>query len=194
MKHTAYIPSEKKGANFFLLCLPVIAGIAAGSFFGTGSEPSFWLHQYFCPLYSGDTVLEVFRNTFAACAVFITAAFIAGLSAVGLPLGIAMLIYRGFGIGISGAVLYSRDGLNAVPEILTMLVPKSAAVVTVSVLAVRELIRLSGNIFSSTVGRKDAGAADLRLYGLKFAILIVFSIIISAADSAVNYIFSGLLH
>ena len=64
------------------------------------------VHQFFMPLYGGNTLFAVMKNTFFSVAAVLIAAFIGGLSAVGQPLGAALLMYRGFGIGLSAAMIF----------------------------------------------------------------------------------------
>jgi len=185
-----------KENSFIILGIAVIFGIAVGTFFQTVSadcsQPL--IHQYFAPIYSGNTVLEVFRNTFVSSAVFTAIAFLIGTSAVGLPFGIAMLIYRGFGIGVSSTLMFALNGKGAFPAVAIMILPKAMAVTVVSVLAVRELIRSSSRLFVFWKDGNDEGERKtVRLYIVKFIVLIVISIIIAAADSVINYVFSGLL-
>jgi len=109
------------------------------------------------------------------------------LSAFGQPLGIALIIYRGFGIGAASAALYSAYGSSAVLKVLVLLLPKALAVTLVSVLAVRELMRASQCVlrFWTYGGIPDERSADLRRYSLKFAVLMLISLLISLADGAV---------
>ena len=195
MKHTAYIPAGKKGASLFLLCLPAIAGIALGAFYAADKhELSPWVHQYFCPGMNGATVAEVFVNTLVSGMLFLAAAFLLGASAFGIPFGAALLIYRGFGIGASGAFLYS-GGISAVPAVLILLVPEALAGAVLSVIAVRELMRFSGGIFRCTVMQKsrESELPGVKLYCVRFIVLGLFAVIISTAASLLNYLFSGLL-
>ena len=101
MKHRKDLTqTESRRICLFMLNIAVLAGVAAGAVIavtgkGTGNP---LLHQFFSPAYSGDTVLEVFRNTFLTSAIFMVALFLLGFFAFGQPLGVAMLIYSGIGI------------------------------------------------------------------------------------------------
>lgn len=86
----------------------VILGIIIGSMYAERGHHSenMLVHQFFMPLYGGNTLFAVMKNTFLSVAAVLIAAFIGGLSAVGQPLGAALLMYRGFGIGLSAAMMY----------------------------------------------------------------------------------------
>ncbi|HOO08157.1 MAG TPA: hypothetical protein PLH83_16965 [Ruminococcus sp.] len=148
----------------------------------------------FFPVFSGNTAAEVFRNTFLSSAVFITAAFLGGLSAAGAPIGAGLAFYRGFGIGASAAGMYLSLGGAALPGVLVLLLPKAVAVSAVSLLAVRELFRSSGILLRFFVlGETDLRKGSAKLYLLKYGVLLLLSLLISGADAAMNYFFAGLL-
>lgn len=175
----------------------VIIGIIIGSMYAERGHHSenMLVHQFFMPLYGGNTLFAVMKNTFFSVAAVLIAAFIGGLSAVGQPLGAALLIYRGFGIGLSAAMMYDLFGAKAVSGVLVLILPKAVAVIIISVLAVRELFRSSGAIFAFIVrgDTHDDSRRSFRLYCIKFAALTVISLLISIADAALNYFFRASL-
>lgn len=177
-----------------LLMLVLVIGIAVGGFF-TDISPTPFLHQYFSPLFSGDTLAEVFRNTFVSLLLFLAAAFLAGLSAFGQISGILMLFYRGFGIGISTALMYAEYGAGALPSVLVLLLPKVLLSTGISVLAVREMIRSSGMLLKYVVndGSQEHDRKFFRLYCLKFAVLVFLSFAAAVLDSLMNYLLAGFI-
>lgn len=198
MKHISYTAAAGRNSRgLILMYITLIAGIAAGSVWAAGAERTDipLLHQYFLPLYNGDTVISVFRSSFISLSAYITAAFLLGTSAIGQPVGVLMLLYRGFGIGMSSAVMYINRGAAAFPAVALLILPEAAASAAVSVLAVRELIRSSNSLLYHLLngGERSEENRGLKMYCLKFAVLLILSIVISAADSFLNYLFSGLI-
>lgn len=196
MKHKIVYTADRKNTGTALLTFLLTAGIAAGSVYAArgGDSASPWLNQFFSPVYSGNTAAAVFRNTLLTSALFVTAAFLGGLWAAAVPLGAGMMAFRGFGVGVSAASMYISGGVQALPAVLVLLVPKAAAVSAVSLLAVRELFRSSvmlGRFFLH--GESDRSRDTARLYLIKYGVLLLISLIISAADAAMNYFFAGLL-
>ena len=191
MKNLIQSDSGKSG---FMLLLPVITiGILIGAIYSGGhlvDNP--WLHQYFIPELSGGTIYEVFRNTFVSLTVFTLTAFLTGLSAFGQPLGLLMLMYRGFGIGTAVSHVYAVKGLHAIPEVLVLILPECLAVSVVTLLAVRELMRLSHGVFISVIKEKIHTDKTFRLYCLEFLVLIAISFLIAVLTALMNYVFSGL--
>ncbi|MBQ1464650.1 MAG: hypothetical protein IIZ18_07560 [Ruminococcus sp.] len=190
--------THKSPGMMWLLLLPVIAGIVSGSVWassGGASTASPLIHQYFAPQLCGNTLLEVFRNTLVTTSVFAAAAFFAGLSVFGQPVGALMLIYRGFGIGASAAALYIASGFHGIPAALLLLLPKALAAAVTGILSVRECMRFSGRIAEFSCGSDEPvrDTVALKLYCNRFLVLVTFAIIIAAADTLLNYLFAGLL-
>ncbi|MBO5103639.1 MAG: hypothetical protein J6B74_01055 [Ruminococcus sp.] len=193
MKHLNYTETKKRHLGFFLLCTAVSVGILAGAVYGSGhSAENPLIHQYFSPAHCGNTIYEVFRNTSLSLLLFVGTAFLFGISSFGQPVGIIMLIYRGFGIGASTACEYINKGMHAMPSVLLLILPECIAVTLISVLAVRELIRSANSLFLYLTADVSHSEKNFRLYCLKFAVLAVISVIISVFATVMNYIFSGL--
>lgn len=196
MKHTGYISgTEKKNSGFFLLCITEIIGILIGSYIAVSDIDTDLFQKYLCPVLSGGTLSEFFRYTFISSLIFIAAAFLSGLFAFGQPLGIALIIGKGAEIGLSAVMMYSVKGISALPAVFLLNLPKSVAVSVVMILAVREVIRSSMSVLHGLISDReyDSERADLKLYCIKFIVLIVIIFIISVADSLLNYIFAGIV-
>ncbi|MBR1750672.1 MAG: hypothetical protein IJ740_07310 [Ruminococcus sp.] len=207
MGHTVYIPAAgryrggyRSEKGLFLTCAALSAGVTLGAlYFCRTTAPAVqtpFLHQYFSPLLSGQTPAEVFRNTAASLLLFLAAAFISGLCAAGQPIGAALLIYRGFGIGLSAAQLYSVRGAAAIPAAAVLFLPKALAAEGTAGLAVRELIRSSNGLLRYLVTGQppeEGESRSLRMYCVRFAVLAAISLFIAAADAVLSYLFSGLL-
>ncbi len=197
MKRVSYISgleNSKKNNGFFLLCLTEIVGIIIGSCIAVSCRDNEILKQIVSPALYGTTLLEIFRSTLVSSLIFIIIAFFSGLSAFGQIFGIALIIAKGAEIGISVYFFYAEKGLSAIPAVMVLNVPKIIAVSVVAVLAVREVWRSSSEILHFLVsGERNSEHANLKLYCLKYIVLIVIIFIISIADSLMNYIFAGLL-
>ena len=192
MKHLQYIPAQTgKNAGFALMTGAITSGVVIGSLpaIRLAGEHTPWLHQYFSPLLCGDTVFAVFGKTLLSELLFLAAVFLLGAFAFGQAAGAAMLVYRGVGIGVSVSQMYSAGGLRSVPAVAAL------AVSLIAILAVREAMRSSNRILLFFASGKSIGSErrGLRMYCIRFAVLIIISLFISAADSLLNYIFAGLL-
>ena len=97
---------------------------------------SAWFHQ-FSPLNGGRDVfgncrkISVIISNFSCCGVF------SGFFVFGQPIGVALLVWRGVGIGISVAEMYKIHGAGAIPEVIMLILPKAFVSAIVAVLAIR---------------------------------------------------------
>lgn len=195
MKHTAYISgTEKKNNGFFLLCLAEIIGIIIGSCIAVSCRDNEMLRHNISPALYGATLLEIFRSTLVSSLIFIIVAFFSGLFAFGQVMGIVLIVIKGMEIGLSSAFVYAEKGLYAFPAVMVLNVPKAVALSAIAVLAVREVWRSSSAVLHFLVsGEHSSEQVSLKLYCVKYIVLIVIIFIISMADSLMNYIFAGLL-
>lgn len=193
MRNSNQPESDRRSKGFMLLFGAVTAGILIGAIYGAGhSVTSPFVHQYLLPEKSGNTIYEVFRNTFVSLSLFTVTAFLMGLSAFGQPAGVLMLLYRGFGIGTAVSSAYISKGLHGIPTVLILILPECIAVTVISVLAVRELMRLSKSMFMFMISDTSHTDKSFRLYCLEFLVLIIISLVIAVLATVLNYIFSGL--
>jgi hypothetical protein len=197
MKHIKYIPAHGKNKGFLLMCAAAAVGVGIGSLpsVGAAGGASPWLHQYFSPLLCGETVAAVFAHTLTSSLLFLLAAFIAGCFVFGQPVGAALLVYRGVGIGVSASAMYAAGGLRYLPAVAVLLLPFALADLFVSMVAVRELFRSSNELLRFAVydEKRSSERGGFRIYCIRFAVLAAVSFILSLAVPIASYLFGGLL-
>lgn len=199
MKHASVLTqAESRRLCLFLLNSAAVIGIIIGAIIAVadyGNE-SIWLHQYFSPMHSGNTLIEVFRNTFLSSLLFLCCNFTLGMSAIGQPLGVGLLIYRGVGIGFSVAFMYMQSGFEAIPAVLLLVMPKAVVIIFLSSLAIREMLKLSAGLFRCVFRDSSADTQNsrtFRLYCIKFTVIAAVLLLVSVLDSALNYFFMDLI-
>lgn len=179
--------SKNKGTGFLLLSIMAAGGILFGAFFVSHGHSAAYplIHQYLAPAENGKSFFRIFVHTFGSSAMFLLAAAISGFSAVGQPIASALLVYRGFGIGAASAAVYSASGFGAAVPAIIASFPRTAALLIVSVLAVRESIRSSfGIMYYLAKGEAvDRHTNELKLYFIRFAVLFFISAVISIGDA-----------
>lgn len=182
--------------RMFFICMTAVltVGILTGSFTAVSAgflENLPLANQYISPLFAGNTLLEILRNTFLSLSGILGIIFCTGFFAVGQPLSVLVLIYRGFGIGFSTALTYLSFGKSGFYITMLFIVPKILATSFIIMLAVRESLRLSnivyGYIFKDNV--QENMTKYIRLYCIKFIVLILFSLLTACADCGINYLF-----
>ncbi|MCD8187114.1 MAG: hypothetical protein LUD57_00505 [Ruminococcus sp.] len=75
--------TESRRLCLSLLHVAIAVGIVIGAvWISAGGRADiagqWWVHQYFSPIYSGNTVLDVFKNTFFSSALFLAFALLFG--------------------------------------------------------------------------------------------------------------------
>ena len=192
MKKISTYKEYKKGTGSIVFVLIIAAGILIGSVTGQA------LHERKCDLplfgsfYSGFTVFGEIRDTFIYLFLFITLAFLIGLSAIGQPFALMQLLYCGMSIGCFTASMYRLYGKSAFLPVLLVVLPKAAAVTVAAVLAVRESLRSSlGLLLYYFRGDTESRQLSLKLYCIKYIVLVMLSLIFSASAGAVMYVFGS---
>ena len=198
MRHIRYIPAKTgKNAVFFLMCAAVAFGVFIGSlpFVADKGMDTPLLHQFFSPHLCGNTVFSILYRTSLSALLYLAAVFLLGAFAFGQPASTALLIYRGIGIGVSVYSLYRTAGMRSMPAVIVLILPLAVGTVFVSVLAVRESVRSSNRLLKAMTSDNSGSheRSGLKMYCIRFAVLLLISFVISVADSLMNYVFADLL-
>lgn len=192
MKQISTFNNKKDGTSLLFYMIFIIIGIAIGAFIaGKGRfSASVWINQMlFTQSFSWRTSL----HTFISLLLFLGAAYLAGLFAFGRACGLALLIYRGIGIGVSAAMMYVVYGKGAVLSVVFTFLPRAAAAAFIAAVSVRESVRNSRAILAFCTNKYNSSenSISFKLYCLRFIVLIIFSIFISAADGAILHLYSS---
>ena len=175
-----------KGTGFLIMAAIAASGIATGAVWAAhgGLTDTPWIHQFFRS--EGSPSQQFLRSTVSAL-VFLGAVFIAGTSAIGQPAALGLLFYRGFGAGVSAALLYGGMGVRAVPVVAVFLLPKAVGYIFTAMLAVREAVRSSCGLARFMAYGDDSGQGSLRLYLVRFFVLAVMSAGVSALNAVLTH-------
>ena len=160
-----------------------------------GIRQSSVLNQLISPINNGDTVFEIFKYTLISVSIIAISTFMFGFFAMGQPFSVLLLAYRGFGIGASVALTYIEYGQKGLYITLLFIVPKILATTIIIILAVRESLKMSAQLYRYMFrGHIEENIGKLvKLYCIKFLILILFVFIVSILDSLLNYFLGKLL-
>ena len=187
------IRSRRKGFILPWICLAV--GIIIGSVMmaeNNAHAESSWVHQFFSPSYGGETFTGCMGKSALSAVIFLAAVFLSGFFVFGQPVGLALLVWRGVGIGASVAGMYKIHGAGAIAEVIMLILPKAFISAVVAVLAVRELIRSSNTLLGYVInGEKRVNEKyEIRLYCIKFLVLAFISMITVIAAAAAEVLLS----
>ncbi len=198
MKHiSTFSDKNKTRTSLWAYMLIVMTGISVGSFMikNNNMAGSVFVNQYFISVNDKLSVFTLARGTFISSLIFTSAAFFFGLCALGKPFGVMLLLYRSAGIGVSVALVYSCMSKASILALLITILPKAIAFSVLAILTVRETFRSSHNIFMFCIKDEvfSESKQSFRLYCIKFIVLIILSLIISAADGGLNYLYAYLM-
>ncbi|MGN0622206.1 MAG: stage II sporulation protein M [Porcipelethomonas sp.] len=143
--------------------------------------------------YMPKTALNLFICSLKPILMLLTLQFVLGFFAIGQPLIIITIIVKGITSGISASAVYLEYGLKGIAVNLALLVPYVILSSFIVIIGARESLRLSAGFLSYALGKNDNNKPEVKLYFLKFAVLMFFSLIVSAADSIVTGLLDGLL-
>lgn len=141
------------------------------------------------------TIVEVFREAFDNTFIILLILMFSGFSSVSQPIELSALIYRGIVLGISLSYTYAVYAVKGVFICVLMILPHALMTSIILVLAVRESMRMSTAvaIFAFKGQSEVTDRPDIKLYLLKFLILLLFLIAASLIDCVITYLLTGML-
>ena len=141
------------------------------------------------------TIVEVFREAFDNTFIILLVLMFSGFSSVSQPIELSALLYRGIVLGISLSYTYAVYAVKGVFICVLMILPHALMTSIILVLAVRESMRMSTAVaIFAFKGQSDVtDRPDIKLYLLKFLILLLFLIAASLIDCVITYLLTGML-
>ena len=146
------------------------------------------LNHGFIKINSGHSVADNFINSFRNTGFLIIILFILGFGAVSQPIEAFILFYRGVALGISVSYTYFHYGFKGFLIALLVILPHAVGSSIILILATRESIR-SSNMFAgfAFAGKgNDKANSQVRMYFIKFIVLLVLLVISSILDSLLS--------
>ena len=193
MQHIQYVAGRGKKVHIYLLGIAVLSGLITGSVYQAvkAPYPSALIHQFFAPVYNSMKISDYVWDSFMQSVILLAVMFLLGFFALGQPFGVLLLFYKGFGIGASSAMIYELFGIKGAVSIVFLVVPKASAIILMTMLGARELIRSSNYTLSCWTSHTEPNVNDniFRLYCIKFLVLMLSAAVISGIDSAVNLVY-----
>ena len=169
----------------------IITGIVIGS---VAEKPLFELNWasfgYTVPSESFFAAADV-KNTFIISFLYICSAFILGFSAIGQLFAYFLLLNIGTAVGSCIFSMYKLCGKSAVLPIIMTVLPKAAVIFVITVLAVRSALKSSSALFCAyrDCDISDCRELDLRLYCIRFIVLVLISLVFSAVVGILDLLY-----
>ncbi len=140
---------------------------------------------------SNSDFLKTFTETFITDSVFLIISFILGLCAVGIPLISLIPFIKGFGIGITGAYVYSVYSIKGVCYCLFVFFPAQVLISAILIFACNESFYMSEDIFSTLNSGSIKEKNLVRLYLTRFGLLLLFTCFTALLDALLSTVFSS---
>ncbi len=138
------------------------------------------------------TFWETLVNSFSGAFMMLLLCFWMGFSAASQPIEMLLPMFRGMGAGVAVSGIYYAYGASGIGIAAVLIVPGAVISAFAVIIAAREALDLSGNIYLSAFGKNASGGQiDFRLYFTKFVILCVILAASSFADSILTFLFAG---
>lgn len=189
--------SLKESWRIILLLSLFICGLIIGSFVVKNND-SIMSNQLESIIKSGITTKnnsqfwEVFFNSITVNLVFLISAFSLGLCAIGIPFISLIPLIKGFGLGISGAYIYSNYSVKGVCYCLLILFPAQIISSALLIYACNESYYMSGDLFFSLNNSLNLKEKNpVRLYLTRFLLLALFIALSAGFDAVLSSLFSS---
>ena len=158
-------------------------------------EKLLFLTQEYLSTRGEQSVLTTFLSSSSTSAVYLVSAFFLGFFAFGQPICVFMVLFRGFGLGLSMGQIYLNYQAQGFLYCLVLIVPAAVLFILILVSALKDSIQ-SSNLFLAIFFPKlgaVATPAALKVYGIRYLIYLVLTILTAAIDSGMNFLFSGIV-
>ncbi len=169
----------------------IITGIVIGS---VAEKPLFefdWARfGYTLPSESIFAAADI-KSTFIISVLCVCIAFIAGFSAIGQPFAYFLFLNDGTAVGSCIFTMYKLYGKSAVLPLIMTVLPKAAVIFVITVLAVRSALKSSAALFCAYRDGdiRESRVLDLRLYCIRFVVLILLALVFSAAVGVFDFLY-----
>ncbi|MGN0612259.1 MAG: hypothetical protein ACI4JB_00020 [Porcipelethomonas sp.] len=198
---TCFTNSQKRRICLGAFLLLVFGGIIGGTVVVCASDSVNWLNRLLFThnMYKsaeGLLTIRQFLRSLVPILVLLAVQFFSGFFAFGQAFAAVTAVSRGAAAGISAALVYLAMGKGGFFAVLLTVFPFAVTSAAVIILGARESAKLSGQIakFSFFGESGENTSPDVKLYSLKFGVLAVFGIVLSAADVLISYFIGGMLH
>lgn len=136
---------------------------------------------------------EILINSFCEPFVMLLLCFLLGLSTVAQPVEYLVPVFHALGTGVTLAGIYDMYGIKGIVMSAVMIIPGTVISAFAVIIAVREALNMSSDIYSASIGKSPVTAKiDFRLYFTKYVILCAMVVVAAFAESILIFFLSDL--
>lgn len=144
-----------------------------------------------------QTLLKTLSSSFLSCSIFVVTPYLLGYSAIGQVASFFVPMFKGLGIGLTMGHLYLSYGLKGVSYSALIIVPQTVVGLFAILIGCREAIRLSSmflGVCSSSKQGKPFSSETIRLYNIKFSVLLAIALFSAVVDVITVLLFSRMFN
>lgn len=169
---------NKETISFKMLMVVIVIGIFIGSLAVSRAEDTVVIKRFLGGVLPSESFAQMFSEGLIFVGSCLIMLMLCGFCAVGQAFTLLTLLVRGFTIGAGISITYLTYGAKGVTMTAVLIAPAALMTCAVLMLGARESIRQSNIISKFTFKRDpDPKQADVKLYFLKFAVLVVLLLI-----------------
>ncbi len=174
-------------------------GLAFGSVYAKNADSQFVSSLDFLFTTNFDVRLsQNFIGTFCACFasdfIFLFAIYLLGLSPWGVPIMALVVMFKGFGVGITAGYLFITNSLSGVGFYLLVLLPGTFLFCVALILFSNSAFVFSKQMFFATVSKKTPKTAlrnGFLFLNSRFLTALIMTFCTSLLDTALWTLFAG---
>ena len=155
-----------------------------------------FLTQEYLSIRGEQSVLSTFLTSISTLSIYLVSGFLLGFFAFGQPCCIFIILFRGFGLGLSMGQIYLDYQAQGVVDCLVLIVPAAVLFTLILTAALKDSIQLS-NLFLAVLfprfGNLAAQESLLKVYTIRYLVYFLLTFLIAALESGMNFLFSGII-
>lgn len=139
-----------------------------------------------------QTLLKTLTSSFFSCCIFVVTPYLLGYSAIGQVASFFVPMFKGLGIGLTMGHLYLSYGLKGVSYSALIIVPQTVIGLFAILIGCRESIKLSCTFLGACSSKqvKPFSSETIRLYNIKFSVLLAIALLAAVVDVITVLLFS----
>lgn len=183
--------------KLYVLCICFAAGVAIGALSYKTSDSSGMADigssaALFFSARSTGQFWGILIKSLLSLLPYFAVAFCLGLFVLGSLAVPVVLAFKGMGYGAMAGYLYAVYGFSGMAMNVSLLFPSAVLGTLVLILGFREALGFSGLLFSGTMlGKPVSLNPNLRIYCLRFLVILGLLILVSVLDTVTALMFSG---
>ena len=181
------------------LILLFLLGMTYGSVLASSGEvgvttPLNILVSTFTQQRADQPIVVTFLSSFTSDLGIIMALFLLGFGAISQPIELLIPTFYGMGLGATMGHLYKTAEFSGVAYCAVLILPHTLISLAAVVLAAKEAIKLSNLFLGGVVPSMEKAAPNIvKLYLIKFGVLILIIAISAIVDVLMTYLFAGMI-